>query len=169
MALVGVKWLCPMFALSLPSWTLHCLWDQLLSYRPKGSGRAEVLLAAALAILRGIHTDVLQTAPMLALQHSGNTIYSTAEFMSAVKHFRHHIAMLGKLHSDGASATDLLDPPCSADFLSSHMLGPKWGTMSQVAWPQNSMWSPGQTERCLHSFLTIAEDISGEPCVTLLG
>jgi hypothetical protein len=64
MALVGVKWLGPLFALTLPAPTLHRLWDQLL-LSPEG---AQVLLASALAILRGIRSDVLQRAPQLALQ-----------------------------------------------------------------------------------------------------
>jgi hypothetical protein len=88
MALVGMKWMAPLFGHTLPSATLYALWDRLLC---KEGGGADILLCAALTVLRGIDSDVLRHAPHDALQLSAASIHDTAPFINAVGSFHRKI------------------------------------------------------------------------------
>lgn len=88
MALVGMKWMAPLFGHTLPAATLYALWDRLLCQE---GGGADILLCAALTVLRGIDADVLRHAPHDALQLSAGSIYDTAPFINTVGSFHQRI------------------------------------------------------------------------------
>jgi hypothetical protein len=165
MALVGMKWMAPLFGHTLPSATLYALWDRLLC---KDFGGADILLCAALTVLRGIDSDVLRQAPHDALQLSAASIHDTAPFINAVGSFhrtmRQYAGSLPRApHATSHHFSDEIesDPRCVA----------AWTGMQMEAMKASWLYTEHQMMRLADPFLSAAisstAGVGAEACLSL--